>query len=332
MRRPAVALVPAALVAPAKIAAAFVAPTLVTIAFIAVALEFIPPLVPALAFKTLARRTALILTCRCALGRRRGRGVCRRALAGFSEILMAAAAAMLLAWRSLAAFTCGGRLRAILRAGMLAPTMAVAIMARRATFLGTATGTPDFDQLRLGRRFRRGCTIGRRSFAAGSGLRRCGFAADRGVCRGLNDELILWRSFSRHLGDRLGRRRDGFRLALDFGGGGRRFGSGRERDFGQQRHRRRGIAGIRQFGGDFCRRRFRRGFRGNFDRRRLGGHRFHLRNRLRLRRQWRTAIHAIAERAQDRGKIFAGRSRQRGHRLRHDKAAAIERARGFFAG
>ena len=149
---------------------------------------------------------------------------------------MAAAAAMLLAWRGLSAFTCGGRLPAILRAGMLALTMAVAIMARRATLLGTATGTPDLDQFRLGRRFRRGCAIGRHGVAAGNGLRRCGFAADGGVCRCLDDGLLLWNGFSRHLGSRLGRRRDGFRLALGFSDSGRRFGIGRERDFGQQRH------------------------------------------------------------------------------------------------
>ena len=51
----------------------------------------------------------------------------------------------------------------------------------------------------------------------------------------------------------------------------------------------------------------------------------------RLRRQRRALLHAIAERAQDRGEILAGRARQRGHRLRHDKTAAVERAGGLFA-
>ena len=54
-------------------------------------------------------------------------------------------------------------------------------------------------------------------------------------------------------------------------------------------------------------------------------------NRRRLRRRRRAALHAIAERAQDRGEILAGRTRERRHRLRHHEAAAIERAGGLFA-
>ena len=60
------------------------------------------------------------------------------------------------------------------------------------------------------------------------------------------------------------------------------------------------------------------------------GHDNRFDSRYRLRRQRRTALHAIAKRPQDRGKVFAGRTGQRGHCLRHHEAATIERASGFF--
>ena len=50
------------------------------------------------------------------------------------------------------------------------------------------------------------------------------------------------------------------------------------------------------------------------------------------RRRRAALLHAIAERAQDRGEILAGRAGQRRHRLRDDKAAAVERAGRLVAG
>ncbi len=54
--------------------------------------------------------------------------------------------------------------------------------------------------------------------------------------------------------------------------------------------------------------------------------------RHRCRRQRRTAIHAIAERTQDRCKVFASRPGERRHRLRDDERTAIERAGRFRQG
>ena len=91
----------------------------------------------------------------------------------------------------------------------------------------------------------------------------------------------------------------------------RRFGLGRGL---------RGRLSGRSFGG-------RRGFRRRVDLRRLDRHfRF-----CRLRRL-RTPVHAIAERAQDRGEVFARGAGQRGHRAGDGEAAAIERAVGLRAG
>ena len=88
----------------------------------------------------------------------------------------------LLARRALAAFSGCGSLRALSRAAVMALAAAVVM---RATFVGTATGPPDFDQRGLGRRlgfgfsgFCRSFGFGR-SFARGGGLGRSFRGADR---------------------------------------------------------------------------------------------------------------------------------------------------------
>ena len=241
--------------------------------------------------------------------------------------------------RGLAAFTCGGGCRAFrARAGGRdgdggcdhgaggAPRNG-----RRAARLRPVRARPAY---RLG--FGCGASAGS-GFAAGTASGRGGFGRSRRrlppLRRGARRSATGLRSrrFQRLAGSARGfaARRCGFNRSR-----GLFARDGRGRDFGQQRSRRRGIA------------------RKQAIRRRLlppasltllsrwqlptGGvsadtvsHHLH---RRRLRRQWRAAVHAVAERAQDRGKIFAGRSRQRGHRLRHHKTAAIERAGGLFAG
>ena len=55
-------------------------------------------------------------------------------------------------------------------------------------------------------------------------------------------------------------------------------------------------------------------------------------NHLRLRRQRRFLLHAIAERAQDRGEVFTGGAGQRGHRLRHHKPRPSNAPAGLLPG
>jgi hypothetical protein len=240
VRRPAVA---AALVAAFEIAPATVA--LAAIA-LAVALEFVAAAlvvaVPALAFKPLAPLT--FLARRCAIGRSRS-GFRRCALAGLSKFLVAAAAAVMLALCTLAGFAgSGGRLRAALAALM---AMTAAVMTGTALF-GAATGTPDFDQFRRGRRFRcgwRGRAICRCSFGRRDSLRR-GLSSSlwRGFSYRFSDGLLLRPGFCRRFGSGLGLCFSSFRLRLRFNRGRRLFARGRrQRDFGQQRGGRRGIAG-----------------------------------------------------------------------------------------
>ena len=139
--------------------------------------------------------------------------------------------------------------------GMLAATMAVAIVARRATFLGTAAGTPDFDQFRLGRRFaarlrhRPPQLRCRRAASADAASPLTG-----GVCRGLNDELAsCGGSFERGtVGDsaRPAPRRLPARPRFRRGLGGRqlRHAGARARLRGNSATDGAAIAGIRQFG------------------------------------------------------------------------------------
>ena len=49
-------------------------------------------------------------------------------------------------------------------------------------------------------------------------------------------------------------------------------------------------------------------------------------HRLRRLDRLRPPLHAIAERAQDRGEVLAGRAGERGHGVDHGEAAAVERA------
>src|SRR5204863_1460946 len=149
-----VALVAAALVASAEITAAALAlvaaTTLAAVAFVAI--EFVAAIaVAALALEALAGRTVLTrFSRRRALSRRRdSRGIGWRALARLAEVIAATATMALLARRALAAFSGCGSLRALSRAAVMALAAAVVM---RATFVGTATGPPDFDQRGLGRR------------------------------------------------------------------------------------------------------------------------------------------------------------------------------------
>ena len=88
--------------------------------------------------------------------------------------------------------------------------------------------------------------------------------------------------------------------------------------------RRAGIGGLRR----------RRGIRGrSFRGRSFRGYGVGHGSRLdRRHRRRRAAVHAIAQGAQDRGEVLAGRAGQRGHRLGDDEAAAVERAGRLLAG
>ncbi len=168
---------------------------------------------PALAFKTLARRTPLVLARlanRRAFGWRcRRHAFGRRIGAGFVEIIVALAPSA-----PVPPLFCGGvgvtlggdRLRALRRAGLW--TMTVTIVTRPA-LVGAATGPPDLDHLR--RRDR----LGRRH----SRVRRRGLGDGNSLCGCLSGSLIL-RRFRRWSFDR------SRRFRLDFTGfdfDGRRF-------------------------------------------------------------------------------------------------------------
>ena len=350
-RRPAlaIALVASALVAVAAIAVTLVAPAALTGAELLALVVAIAVL--ALAFEALAA-VSLLLGSRfargCAFGGGGGRcgGFHRGARARLLKLLVAAPAMMfaLLAFPGLALILiltltpiltlALGRPRAVLR--LVRAAMAVAVVMRTA-LLRAAAGTPDFDKLRFrgnGRSGFRACGFRRRSVARGRGFRSgfgTGFSSSLRRCglRGFN-------------GSRFG---FGDRLRLHFDDDRRCLAGGEFGRIRRQRGGRRGIAGHRLiddlrdrffrrahgcFGGRIhrsFRRRFRRRlYRCSFGSYRLGGRFNH-----RLRRQWRAALHAVAERAQDRGEVLAGRARERGHRLRHHKAAAIESAGRLLA-
>src|SRR6185312_6910728 len=306
-------------------ALALVAITTTLVAVALVAIEFLAAIaVAALAVEALAGRTALtrvltrFLPCfrRCAFSGHGGsRRIRWRTLARFAEIIAAATAMTLLARRALAAFASGCRRRAFGRTAVM--TLAIAVVMRTA-FVGTATGTPDLDQNRLGRRVGFCLSGGRfngRRFCAryfgSSGFGWRGLAGSR-LCRSfrracrlsLCHSLFNRRNFSGRLRCSFDRRR------LRHSGG--RFAD--RRDAGQQRDRRRGIARDREIGRDFCsrclyfRRCLRRGLGARLDRRRFSGNGLDNNFRRRLRRQRRTLVHAIAERAQHRGEILARRS------------------------
>jgi hypothetical protein len=161
----ATSLVTAAIVATTVLAPAFVAAAaefaLVSISALISALVFVP--VPALAFKTLARRTALVLARlagRCAVGGYRyWRAFDRRIGTGFSKLMIAIAAAApvpLVLWR-LAGFAGGsdsGRRRTLLRAVVMAMTGAIVT---RPAFFRTAARPPDLYQFRDRGYLSRGC-------------------------------------------------------------------------------------------------------------------------------------------------------------------------------
>src|SRR6185437_5364137 len=152
-RRPALALVATALVPAAMFA---IAVTAVAVALALVTgLEFIAAAVIAalavapLALEALAARTmvlARLLWDGRAVGRGRN-GWRRRIAAVLAEILMPAAAAVLLALVALAGFA-GRRLRTAMVA-VMALTMA---LGTRPPLIRTAAGPPDFDQFRFGGR------------------------------------------------------------------------------------------------------------------------------------------------------------------------------------
>ena len=177
--------------------------------------------------------------------------------------------------------------------------------------LAAATRPPDFDESRLRR---------------GGGIQR------RSLCRGIAGNLL--RNILRFGCSNLGRgnpfKRCGFRrigALLRFRCGNSGFGR-HELRLGQQRHR------IKR-----CNVRRRRFERGGLAGRRLGRRRNihwldlsrHNFGRLDLRRL-RPPVHAVAERAQDRGEVFAGGAGERGHRAGDEEAAAVEHAVRLAAG
>ena len=235
----------------------------------------------------------------------------------------------------------GRRLRRNGRSG--ATAAGVASRALRPALAGRAARTPDLDQfrfrgLRLGSRHLRGLRFGR--FLRGSlllgnecfiGLRLSRFLLrpllrlgrrllldgmrlrQRWFGRGLNDSLAVFRRGSRLCFRRLGRDRrrirgrddqrasDGFLRRRNFDRGSRL--GGRRRRFAVDRRslgRRCGLDRVHQRGGGWAR--FRR-------RRRLG-----------------PLLHAVAERAQDRGEVLADAAGQRGHADGDGEAASVERA------
>ena len=229
----------AALVASAEITAAALAlvaaTTLVAVALVAIELVAAVVIVAALALDALAGRTVLThFSRRRALNcRRRSHSIRRRALAGFTKLVVAAAAAMaLLARRALGAFASRGW-RAFGRAAVMALAVAVVM---RAALLGTATGPPDFDEHRLSRCIGLGF-CGRRFGSSGfsnSGFRWCGLAGRGRLGRGFRRACRFnCRLFSRRFSDRGFCRRlcCGFnRRSLDHRRG--RFAD--RRDIGQQ--------------------------------------------------------------------------------------------------
>ena len=262
---PPVALVAAALVAPAEIAAAL--PRSPRSALVAIAAEFlrtaaaalvsVASILVTLAFKALARRTVAVGArfgvrprlrppawhwprperprgaCGIHCGGGRGDGAARDRERPPRRLRRRGAVRRRLArW-----------LRTLRTALMAMTTRAVAVMVR-AAFLGTAAGTPDFDQFGHGWRFRRGfCGRGfRRRGVAGGQARWFQQAASGAACAAA--------IFSRRFRERV-RSFDGFRCGFDDCGRsfnhGRRFFDRRRRgrNFGQQRRRRRGVAGDR---------------------------------------------------------------------------------------
>src|SRR5207244_3858253 len=193
---------------------------------------------------------------------------------------------------------------------LIAVAISVAVVPRAALFV-TAAGAPDFDHRGLGGGFRCSSSgFGKGRFCGGSFCGR-GFAGGS-LRRGRLDRRFSGNRFRRSFGGR--RFRDWLSL-------GRSGGLGVHRSRRRQHiviSRRRNV----QFRQQCCRRRRIAGnfLRDRFHRQRLGDH-LHLLDRLFGER--RAAIHAVAERAEDRGKVFAGRSRKRGHRLSHHKAAAV---------
>ena len=173
------------------------------------------------------------------------------------------------------------------------------------TLLEAAGRAPDFDHFRLGRRD--GGRLNIHFFQIFSGRMfsgRTGFLVS-----------ALGKNFRRHrrggfYGCRLARRRFDLRRL------GRRFDDGRL-NLGNRVGFDRGNLGGRRSAGACRIGRSRRGVRCRRGLRRLCLHRFGL------------AIHAVAERAQDRGKIFAGGAGERGHRASDREAAAVEHAVGL---
>src|SRR6516164_4286922 len=339
MRGTALALVAIPLVA------AVLARRTITVAALASLLAIAPEFLAApiavalsvLALEAFARTVAALLTLLLMPGR--GRSLCCRSsalgygrFARLAKILAVApaVAAMPLARAvaRLAGLCC--RLLAVLASRLLA--MAVTIVPRTA-LIHAATGPPHLDQRRLS---------GNRGRGFGCGLDRShGFGRQR-----LADRRELGWCFARRVRSGFNRRaRFGERSRLAFAFRRGLFArSWHKGNVGQQRGRRRGVAGqrllrhllrrcyqrFRRDSGALFDRRFYRRAGCPFRRRRLGRNR--LRDHARLRRQRRPALHAIAERAQDRGEILARRTRERRHRLRHNKRAAVERAGRLFAG
>ena len=213
---------------------------------------------------------------------------------------------------------------------LIRPAMPIAILAGPA-FLGAATGTPHLDH---GWRLHR--VGGRYSLSGGSN-------------HGLGRNFFPRRRRGRILmdgGRRILLNRSSFRLRQR-----------RERNVGKQRHRRSravdvglryvssrhvlGGGGGRGGGVNYirCSERTLRTGRIKCGRRISRDRRISLRcvnsgsfGCSGHRRRRGTQLHAIAERAQDRGKILTGRSGQRRHRLRDDKSATIECAGGLLTG
>ena len=170
MRRAALALVAAALAEIAAAAVTIAALALAIAAELVVAATLIVA-IATFAFEALAALALVVpVVARLrALGGRRSR-IRGRTRARRAEILVTARTAMMLAL-AVALTAAFSSLRAL--GGLALMTAAVAIMAAmmRAALVGTATGTPDFDQLRLGRRLRGGGSCFSRCCLGTRGLR-----------------------------------------------------------------------------------------------------------------------------------------------------------------
>ena len=208
MRRTALALVAAAL---AEIAAATVTIAALALAIAATELVIATTLIVAVTTLALEALAALALVIPVVAGLRaiggRGRRIRRRAGTRGAEILVTARTAMLLALGLALTATFSG-LCAL--GGRALGAAAVAIMAAmmRTALVGAATGPPDFDELRLGRRLR-GSGSGLGGSFSGRSVSACGLGGHFG------------NSFSRRLCSRFhGRRR------LGCGFSNRRLGSG----------------------------------------------------------------------------------------------------------